>query len=206
MTATRPRRRGKRAFLALFAAAASVLAVAHAEDSPDLGWRLTVIPSFERPALHENIPGSHTAILATARPGELGLLEYATTRGAWRWARDRARDHGNDWLDRAEITIRRGKKRVVERILITGDNPLLPALAVTPAFYDRFEPLLGAGFHVIIPDRNTLALYPRLAGEIPPQEAATLLEINHLATYPVSREVFRATRGGLQTGGILTEE
>jgi hypothetical protein len=202
MTATRPRRRGKRAFLLLMAG----LAMARAEESPDPGWRLTVIPSFERPALHESIPGSSTAILAVARPGELDLLEYATTRGAWRWARERARDHGNTWLDRAETRISRDKNRVVERIVITGDNPLLPALAVTPAFYDRFEPLLGPGFHVIIPDRNTIVLYPRLAGEIPPQEAANLLEIHRLATYPVSREVFRANRGSLQAGGILTEE
>jgi len=201
MTATRPRRRGKRAFLLLLAAVALV----RAEGSPDPGWRLTVIPSFERPALHEKIPGSNTAILAVARPGELGLLEYATTRGAWRWARDRARDHGNDWLDRADIRISRADNRVVERILITGDHPLLPALAVTPALYDRFEPLLGAGFHVIIPDRNTIALYPRVGGLIPTREAAALLEMHRFASQPVSREVFRATRGGLVADGILEE-
>ena len=73
MTATRPRRRGKRAFLGFLLAASSALG----NDSPDPGWRVVLVPAFERPPLHENIAGSDTAILAVARPGELGLLEYA---------------------------------------------------------------------------------------------------------------------------------
>jgi hypothetical protein len=202
MTATRLRRRGKRAFLVFFVVAGSALA----NDSPDLGWRVVLVPAFERPSLHENIPGSDTAILAVARPGELGLLEYATTRGAMRWARDLAEKKGETWLADADVEIRRGKGRVIDRILITGKNPLLSSLVVSPAFYHRFEPLLGEGFHVIMPDRNTIALYPRLAGRIPPGEAGALLRNHLIASHPVSREVFRATRGGLQADGILTEE
>lgn len=203
MTANRPRRHGKFAFLLLLGATFSGVAA----EPPDLGWRLTVIPSFEhRPALHEKIPGSRTAVLAVARPAAYGELEYATTRGALRFCRDLAAKHGSAWLDRADINIRRDKNRVIQRILITGDDPLLPALATAPAFYRRFEPLLGDGFHVIIPDRGTIALYPRLVGGIPPAEAATLIEINRLATYPVSTEVFRASRDGLVAEGALVQE
>lgn len=202
MTATRLRRHGKRAFLALCAAAS----FAHAGDAPDSGWRLTVIPSFERPARHEAIPGSETAIIAAARAKKYGEIEYATTRGAWRSAREAAAAHGDAWLAHADIQVRRDKKRVVDRILITGEDPLLASLAVAPAFYNRFEPILGEGFYVIIPDRNTIALYPRLAGRIPPEEAAMLLERNRMAMYPVSREVFSATRDGLRAGGVLTDE
>ncbi len=201
MTATRPRRRGKRAFLVFLLASASALA----DESPDPGWRLVVVPSFERPPLHENIPASDTAILAVARPGELGLLEYATTRGAMRWARERAAKDGEAWLDAARVDVRRGHGQVIDRILITGDEPLLTCLVLSPAFYRRFEPLLGDGFHVIVPHRNTIALYPRLAGRIPPPEAGALLRSHLTASHPVSREVFRATRGGLQADGILTE-
>jgi hypothetical protein len=203
MTATRPRRHGKRAFCALLAACASL---SQASEPTDPGWRLVVIPSFERPALHTGIPGSTTAIIAAARPDAYGLFEYATTRGALRWARDFGEKHGDAWLDAAEIQIRRDKQGVVTRILITGQDPLLSAHALTLPFYQRFEPVLGEGFHVIIPDRTTLALYPRLAGEIPPDEAAALLEMHLVASYPVSREVFRATRDGLVADGILTEE
>lgn len=202
MTATRPRRRGKRAFFAFLAVAGSALG----NNSPDPGWRVVVVPAFERPALHENIPGSDLAILAVARPGELGLLEYATTRGAMRWARDHAAKHGEAWLAAADVEIRRGKGRVIDRILITGENPLLSSLVVSPAFYRHFEPLLGAGFHVIVPHRNAIALYPRLAGRIPPPEAGALLRSHLIASHPVSREVFRATPGGLEADGILAEE
>jgi len=202
MTATRPRRHGKRAFLALLAAAS----FAGAADIPDVGWRLVVIPSFERPALHRDIPGSDTAILAVARPASLGLFEYATTRGALRWSLDLGNREGQAWLDGADVKIRRNNKRVIDRILITGDNPLLSSVALTPAFYQRFEPLLGDGFHVIIPDRTTIALYPRLAGRIPPDEATSLFQTWLLASHPVSREVFRATPEGLVADGLLTEE
>jgi len=202
MTATRPRRCGKRAFLMFLVLAASALGKA----PPDPGWRVVLVPAFERPPLHEKIPGSDTAILAVARPGELGLFEYATTRGAMRWARDLAEKNGEAWLAAADVEIRRGKGRVIDRVLITGDNPMLSSLALSPAFYRRFEPLLGEGFHVIVPHRNTIALYPRLAGRIPPADAGALLRSHLIASHPVSREVFRATRQGLVADGILAEE
>ena len=201
MTATRPRRRGKRAFLGFLLAASSALG----NDSPDPGWRVVLVPAFERPPLHENIAGSDTAILAVARPGELGLLEYATTRGAMRWARERAEKDGEAWLDAANVDMRRGSGRVIDRILITGEDPILTSLVLSPAFYRRFEPLLGEGFHVIVPHRNTIALYPRLAGRIPPPEAGAPFQSHLTASHPVSPEVFRATLGGLQADGILSE-
>jgi hypothetical protein len=201
MTATRPRRYGKRAFLALLAAAS----LARAGDGSDAGWRLTVIPSYERPAQHENIPGSQTAIVAAARHRSYGEFEYASTKAAWRKAAGLADEQGDAWLRAADVQIRRDRHRVIDRILITGRDPLLPALALAPAFYDRFEPLLGPGFHVIIPDRNTIALYPRAGGTIPSGEAAELLQIHRTASYPVSREVFRASRGSLAADGILEE-
>ena len=201
MTATRPRRHGKRAFLALLAAASLV----RAGDGSDPGWRLTVIPSYERPAQHRNIPGSRTAIVAAARHRAYDELEYATTKAAWQRAAALAREQGEAWLSAADVQIRRDRHRVIDRILITGRDPLLPALALSPAFYDRFEPLLGPGFHVIIPDRNTIALYPRAGGTMPPDEAAALLGLHRTAGYPVSREVFRASRGSLAADGILEE-
>lgn len=202
MTATRPRRHGKRAFLALLA----VACYGQAAEMPDLGWRTVVIPAFERPLLHRKIPASRTAIIAVARDDGYGLFEYATTRGAVRWARDLGERKGDAWLDGAKTDIRRDKGGVIDRILLTGEDPLFSALALTPAFYRRFEPLLGDGFHVVIPDRKTIALYPRLGGRIPPSDASALLKANIVATYPVSREVFRSTRSGLVADGILSEE
>lgn len=198
MTATRPRRHSKRAFLVFLAAASAACA-----QVPDPGWRLTVVPSFQRPALHEKIPQSQTAVLAVARHAGYGELEFATTRGAMQQARAAAEKHGAAWLAAADVSVRRDRKGIIDRIFITGDDPLLPGLAATPAFYDRFEPMLGDGFHVIIPERGMIAMYPRLAGRIPENEAAALLEACRLATYPVSPEVFRATRTGLVADGIL---
>jgi hypothetical protein len=202
MTANRPRRYGKRAFLAL------LLALAAPGQAEDPGWRLTVIPSFETvPSVNKPIPGSRTARLAVARHSGHGELEYATTQGALRYAQEMAAQHAQEWIDAADVGERRDADGILTRVLIKSDNPLLPALAVAPGLYNRYEPLLGDGFYVVIPDRNTIALYPRLASEgIPPRDAAGLLEMNRLATYPVSREVFRATRLGLVADGVLSEE
>ena len=201
MTATRPRRYGKRAFCALLAA----VSLTRAGETADQDWRLTVIPSYERPAQHENIRGSQTAIVAAARHRGYDEFEYATTKAAWRKAAGLAAEQGDAWLRAADVQIRRDRHRVIDRILITGRDALLPALALAPALYDRFEPLLGPGFHVIIPDRNTIALYPRAGGKIPPDEVAELLRLHRDAGYPVSREVFRASRGSLAADGILEE-
>lgn len=202
MTANTPRLHGKRTFCLLLLSAV----MAHATPATDHGWREIIIPSFDRPALHEPIPGASSTCIAVARDTGYESFEYATTRGAWRWARDLGRARGRDWLANTKIDIRRDRNQVIDRILITGDIPLLASVVLTPAFYQKFEPLLGDGFHLIIPDRRTIALYPRLGGRIPPTDATALLEINRLSTYPVSREVFRVTRHGLVTDGILTEE
>lgn len=201
-TATRHSRHGKRAFLALIAA---TTLQAHAGDA---GWRLTIIPTFEtKPPITAPIPGSRTARLAVARHAGHDALEYATTLGALRYARDMAAAHLEEWLAAAKVEERRDKDGIITRVLITSQDPLLPALAATPAFHTRYEPILGDNFYVVIPDRRTIALYPRLASEgIPPRDAAALLEINRTATYPVSREVFRATRSGLAADGVLSEE
>jgi len=202
MTANRPRRYGKRAFLALIAA---FCLEARAEDA---GWRLTILPSFETvPPITKSIPGSQTARLAVARHAGHGELEYATTQGALRYAQDAAAQYAQDWIDAAEVKVRRDADGIVTRVLITSNDPLLPAVAAAPGLYDRYEPVLGDGFYVVVPDRGTVALYPRLAGAgIPARDAAGLLEINRLATYPVSREVFRATRLGLVADGVLSED
>lgn len=202
MTATRPRRHGKRAFLAVLVAACATA------QAGDAGWRLTIVPTFEtEPPVHRPIPGSQTARLAVARQAGHGELEYATTLGALRYARDMASHHAQECFASATIAEQRDEDGVITRVLITSDNPLLPAAAVAPGLYDRFEPILGDGFYVVVPERGTIALYPRLAAVgIPPRDAAALLEKNRLASYPVSREVFRATRLGLVAEGTLTEE
>lgn len=202
MTANRHNRYGKRAFLALLAA---LCLPARAEEA---GWRLTILPSFETvPPVTKAIPGSQTARLAVARDAGHGELEYATTQGALRYAQDAAAEHAQDWINAAKVEERRDADDVVTRIVIAGTNPLLPALAAAAGLYDRYEPVLGDGFYVVVPDRGTIALYPRLGGGgIPAADAAALLELNRLATYPVSREVFRATRLGLVADGMLSEE
>jgi hypothetical protein len=202
MIANRPRRYGKRAFLTLIAA---LCLEARAEDA---GWRLTILPSFETvPPISKPIPGSRMARLGVARHAGHGELEYATTQGALRYAQDAATQHAQEWIDAANVEERRDADGVVTRVLITSDDPMLPAVAAAPGLYDRYEPVLGDGFYVVVPDRSTIALYPRLAGDgIPPADTAVLLERNRLATYPVSREVFRATRLGLVADGELTED
>jgi hypothetical protein len=202
MTANTTPSHGKRAFLLLLLLAS----FSPATPSIDHGWREIIVPSFDRPALYQSIPGSTTASITVARDAGYDRLDYATTRGAWRWSRERARTRGREWLAAARTEIRRDRHQVIDRILITADTPLLSSIVLTPAFFAKFEPLLGDGFHLIIPDRRTIALYPRLGGRIPPVDASVLLEFNRLSTYPVSREVFRVTRDGLIADGILSED
>lgn len=202
MTANTTPSHGKRSFLLLILLAS----LSPASPEHDHGWREIIVPSLDRPALYQSIPGSTSASIAVARDTGYDRLNYATTRGAWRWARERARTRGREWLAAARTEIRRDRHQVIDRILITADTPLLSSIVLTPAFYAKFEPLLGDGFHLIIPDRRTIALYPRLGGRIPPEDASVLLEINRFSTYPVSREVFRVTRDGLVADGILSED
>lgn len=166
-------------------------------------WTLTIEPAFMRPPLSEPIAGSQTAVICAVRPGEGGDLEYATTRGAFVRARERAAREGKAWLDALETQWERDKAGVITRAVLRGDHPLTPAVVLTPAFRATFEPVFGPRFLVVIPDRFTVVLYPRLAGEISPADAAELTAQTFVAAYPVSTEVFTVTRDGLRAMGRL---
>ena len=75
-----------------------------------------MIPSHERPALHEKVPGSQTALLAVGRHIGYDEIEYATTPAAWRWARERADADGEEWIGKASVEVRRDHDRVINRI------------------------------------------------------------------------------------------
>ncbi len=200
MTANRPRRHSKCAFVIFF----MLTVVVCSGDGFD--WRVTVVPSFPEPPLYESIRGSRSVVLAAARDSGYGELKFSSARSDFQRAKIIAEKMGGEWLKSVKMEIHRDKNRVIESVVITAsDDPLLPRITIAPAFYDYFEPLLGAGFYVVIPERQLLVLYPRLAGGIPAKETSALLETYRMATYPVSREVFRSERGGLVAAGILEE-
>ncbi len=181
----------------------ALVATAAAEGPSPAPWSLTIEAAFVRPALHEPVPGASTAILCAARPDGHGGLEYATTRAAWRLARERGEREGAAWLGALQREMMRNREGVVTHGLLTGTTPLTPAVVLTPAFRAEFEPIFGPDFLVVIPDRYTVGIFPRLAGGIPPEVAGALANRHFVSAEPVSREVFRVTRDGIRAEGTL---
>jgi hypothetical protein len=111
-------------------------------------------------------------------------------------------------LEAVEPQYYRNPKQVIEYgLLQSEDDPRLPTVILLPEFYERFEPVFGPDFLVILPNRLSVYMFPRLAGNLQ-EHAAMLLGVYETSQYPatsLSKDVFMITENGVVLGGRLLD-
>jgi hypothetical protein len=111
-------------------------------------------------------------------------------------------------LEEVEPQYYRNPKEVIEYgLLQSEDDPRLPTMILLPEFYQRFEPIFGPDFLVILPNRLSVYMFPRLAGNLD-EHAAMLLQVYETSQYPatsLSKDIFMITEDGIVLGGRLLD-
>lgn len=94
----------------------------------------------------------------------------------------------------------RDRRGVIQYAVITSESPTAASAVLAPEFAEMFADTLGPDLLVAIPNRYRVYVYPALAGDFA-DTAGLVVRDYELSGYPVSKEVFRLTKDGLQAVG-----
>jgi hypothetical protein len=200
----RPCARKKR-FALLTVVGALLIARADAADT----WLLLPEPSFMGHQVTRPIPGAKSTVLAVAKLTDLGP-EYARTE-QWKslgvtdeTVTAATQQQASEWLKQLTPEFSRNKRKVVEYAVLKSDKIPVAATVLTPEFWHRFEGTFGPKMRVIIPNRNTVFIFPDVGEDIQPH-AAMVIDAWRSSAPKVSLEVFQLTERGLRAIGKFEE-
>ena len=180
-----------------------------AADDDASQWRVLIEPIFMRPELCAPIAHSEQTVLVPARWTGSDVVyfskkEFAALGVDWDRFATRARSGAADELAKLQPEFVRNKRKVIEYAVVTSSSPLTAAAVLAPDFLKTFEPVFGPKILIAIPSRYCVFVFPQLAGEHR-NYAPMVLDAFKATPYPVSREVFELSAGGLKAVGVYEE-
>ena len=190
---------------------AALCMVARAQDAPEeKNWRVLIEPAFMKPPVSFAIPKAERTLLVPGYVNGEGDVVYFT-RGQWsalkiEWADffDKARANAAGELAKLKPELVRDKRKVVEYAVLQSENPLTAGVVFAPGFLKQFEDVFGAKLVVVIPNRYTVFVFPKLAGTW--QQYGPMVRDAYLAApHRVSIEVFELSADGIRAAGIYSE-
>jgi hypothetical protein len=175
---------------------------ASAQSDPG-SWRVLIEPKFMRPEVSQPIPGSKKTVFAAGylkenEPVYFSKAEFDALGMDWETFAAKARENSKDNKLKAEFI--RSKKKVIQYAVLSSENPLTATAVLSPDFWKKFREIFGDTMIVALPDRFTIYLFPKLAGDFQ-DHAPMILDDYKAALFPVSTEAFELTSSGLRAIG-----
>jgi hypothetical protein len=172
-------------------------------------WLLLPEPSFMGHQVTRPIFGAKTTVLAVAKLTDLGP-EYARAE-QWKTlgvtdeaVTDATHRQAAEWLKQITPEFSRNKRKVVEYAVLQSDKIPVAATVLAPEFWHRFEGTFGPKMRVVIPNRNTVYIFPDVGEDLQPH-AGMVIDAWRSSAPKVSLEVFQLTERGLQAIGKFEE-
>jgi hypothetical protein len=207
-TGNRPRRSRarKNPVLALLA---MILAALCSRAAADDTWFLVPEPKFMGHQITQPIPGSKNTVLAAAHLTGFGV-EFARREEWQKLAIDEAtlsgatRKQTAEWLKQLKPEFIRDKKKVVQYGRIVSESVPVAAVVLSPDFWQQFSEVFGPKMRVVIPNRQTLFIFPDLDGNLD-RHARMVIEAWRSRWPKVSLEMFEVSEHGLRAVGAFEE-
>lgn len=96
----------------------------------------------------------------------------------------------------------RDSKGVLQMAVLSADSPLLGTCVLTKGFLTKFSALFGPELLIVIPARNKVYVFPKLANRVP--EMCTTIRDDYLISpMPVSTELFELSKSGIKAVGTI---
>lgn len=184
-----------------------LLALATSGYAQETRWFLLPQPKFMRPDFMLPIPGTKDTILTPVLIKDhdvTPLTEETQKRLGLNLDSIRRVSRASASAALADLVpqIIRDKKGVAVFAILQSDKPVVAPTVLAPDFIDKFEDLFGPDLLVAIPNRYRIYVYPALASRF--QDTADfVLSDYQVSAYPVSKEVFRVTRDGIEAIGTF---
>lgn len=172
-------------------------------------WFFLPEPRFMQHEVSFPFSGAKNTVLAPARLGEAGV-EFPTV-AAWSAAgldeeavRKVTAHIASEWLRHVKVEWVRNTKNVVEYAVLRSEKLPVCVTAFAPEFRKQFEDILGPKVMVVIPNRQTVLIFPGVAVDFA-EYAPIILEAWSSPAAKVSLEVFELSERGLRATGRIEE-
>jgi hypothetical protein len=182
---------------------------AHAEPPPTGSWRIWLEPRFMHQPVTSAIANAQKTELTggtlatdTLEPLAKGDLEKLGTT----WEKFAAQARTNAAADLAQLKPEyvRNRKKIIEYAALRSPKPIVASAVLAPGFRALFADTLGPDILVVMPNKNTAFVFPKLASTY--QEYAPMVQQAYRESdHKVSMEVFEITARGMQAIGVYPD-
>jgi hypothetical protein len=171
---------------------------------------MLIEPTLEKAEVSSDIPGAERTQLVAAREDTGGVryytqAEYEALGLDWLQYVAKSRESADRLLAVLEPEYERDHRGVVKYALLRSENHRTAGVVLAPKFREKFKKTLGEDLIVLIPDRFTVFVFPRLVSDYGAYGEA-IVEQYQDATYGVSIEVFTIDNEGLRVIGRFEDE
>ena len=180
-----------------------------AGDSLANEWFFLPEPRFMGHEISFPLSGAKNTVLAPARLGEAGV-EFPTV-AAWTAAglneeavRKVTARIASEWLRHVKVEFVRNRKNVVEYAALRSEKFPACVTVFAPEFRKQIEDVFGPKVMFVIPNRQTVFVFPGLAVDLS-EYAPMILEAWRGPAAKVSLEVFELSERGLRATGRIEE-
>lgn len=167
---------------------------------------VVIEPKVMAPAVSRKIPGAKESVLAAARETEFGGLRYYDREEfeslglTWNAFLERARRSADRVMESLEVEYFRDDREIIQYAILQSESQRTAGVVLGAAFRKAFLETLGPELVVVIPDRYTVIVFPKLAGRYG-SIGPSVIEQFDRAVYPVSTELFEIDGKGLRVIG-----
>lgn len=179
-------------------------------DSDTDSWRIWLEPTFMRTKVSAPFAGAQKTELAGGRIEADGTLipfdkaEFESLGWDWELFSGLAQYNAAADLPSLRYHFERNRRNVIAYARVESDRPVVASVVLIPGFLDLWASTLGEEVLVVVPNRFTAFIFPRLASEY--LEYAPMILREYRATpYPVSVEVFELSKGGFRCIGAYQQ-
>jgi len=161
--------------------------------------------SFERPPVFRFLPGSKHTIIYPAlldKEGWITPVKKNLSPGEWDHFLREARERSSYLLATVDPAMIRDSRGIIQMAVITADSPLVASCILLPGFLERFSAVFGPELLIVIPARNKIYVFPKLANRIQ-DTLQTIHDDKLISPMPISMELFELSKHGLRTVGNL---
>ena len=155
--------------------------------------------------------GARETTYTAAYQGTIGPRNYQRDEfrkefpGGWKQFLVKGKKAASDHLKTLKPKYRRNSKKVIEYALLESDHPLTATTVMVDEFRDLFKETLGDQLLIVIPNRFTVYVFPKLASTIGEYQGK-FMQLFRDAVYPASSEIFEVTGKGFRVFGSFRED
>lgn len=189
--------------------AALVLALGARAQEPQAAWRVWLEPKFMKAPVTAPIAGAKKTVLAGGTLGAEGFVTmpqagFTALKVAWEMFFAQARENAAAELAELKPRYERDGKKVIVYAALESAKPIVAGAVLAPKFLESFKDTLGETVLVVVPNRYTAFVFPKLASRYA-EYAPMVFRAYHETSWPVSVEVFEVSAEGWKCIGAYEE-